>query len=685
MTLKARLLPFLAAAVLAAPVAWAGAPPRVMGLEDLQSLAAVGPPRLSPDGQWALYTVTQPDAEDDKPVSRLWMVSWDGRQSVQLTWGKTSASNPRWSPDGRWIAFVAEREEAGGAKGAQVWVLDRRGGEAHAITDVKQSLGAYAWSPDSRRLALELTDRDEPLTDKGAKPAPPKPVVIDRYHFKEDMEGYLTELRPHLYLYDLASRSLARLTAKPAAGAPDYAEENPAWSPDGARIAFVSNQATPDPDRVANHDIFVAPATPGGTPKRLTSFPGEDIGPLAWTTDGTRILFREGRATHYSIYDQPRLAMVAADGGDPAILAPGLDQWVGEPVVAPGGTAALTTVAEDRQEYVAEIPLAANGVARRLTTASGTAIGLDAAGGHVAVLWTSDAAPPEIFALEDGVLRKLTGHNDALLAAVTLAPTEDLAARSSDGAQVHALLTLPPGRVAGTRPPLLLRIHGGPTAQDAHGFSPDRQLFAAHGYAVLNVNYRGSTGRGHAWSEAINADWGDKEVKDLLAAVDAAIATGKVDPQRLGIGGWSYGGILTDYTIATTGRFKAATSGAGMGNLLGFYGIDEYIQQYEAELGPPWKNLAPYLKLSYPFLHADRITTPTLFMGGDKDFNVPLAGGEQMYQALKSIGTPAELIVYPGEFHGFKRPSFIKDRYQRWFAWYDRYVKGVAAAATPAP
>jgi dipeptidyl aminopeptidase/acylaminoacyl peptidase len=238
-------------------------------------------------------------------------------------------------------------------------------------------------------------------------------------------------------------------------------------------------------------------------------------------------------------------------------------------------------------------------------------------------------------------------------------------------------LTLPVGYKAGTKVPMILFIHGGPTGQDAHGFDVSRQMFAGHGYAVLQVNYRGSTGRGQAYSTAINADWGDKEVIDLMAMTDAAVATGKIDPDKMGVGGWSYGGILTDYTIASTTRFKAASSGAGMGNLLGFYGIDQYILQYQDELGPPWKNLDLYVKLSYPFLHADRIKTPTLFMGGDKDFNVPVEGGEQMYQALRAVGTPAELIVYPGQFHGFTRPSFIKQRYEAWFGWYDKWVLGI--------
>ena len=221
---------------------------------------------------------------------------------------------------------------------------------------------------------------------------------------------------------------------------------------------------------------------------------------------------------------------------------------------------------------------------------------------------------------------------------------------------------------------MLLRIHGGPSGQDGHTFTPERQLFAGKGYAVLNVNYRGSNGRDTAYQQAIFANWGQKEVVDLLACVDEAVKQGVADPDRLGIGGWSYGGILTDYTIATTTRFKAAISGAGMGNPFGFYGVDMYIFQCDNELGPPWKNPENYLKLGYPFLHADKIKTPTLFMGGDKDFNVPINGGEQMYQALRSLDVPTELVIYPGQFHGFTRPSFIRDRYERYFAWYDKYL-----------
>ena len=647
--------------------------------DDLVKMVRVGAPVVSPDGAWVAYTVSKVDAKEDKNGSQLWMVSWDGKSDVQLTFSKDGVGEPQWSPDGRWLAFTTGREAAGEkpAKGEQVWVLDRRGGEAQQLTNVKQELNGYKWSPDSKTLLLTLQERDEPLEDKG-KPEKPKPIVIDRYHYKEDRVGFLTEKEPHLYLFDIATKKLTKLTNGPVDGAGSYGEEDGVWSPDGTMVAFVSNQSKPDPDRVDNPDVYVVEAKAGATPRQLTTFAGTDSGPLAWTRDSKAVIYRQGTAPHYSIYDLKQMAVVPVAGGEPKMLAPKLDAWVGAPVLAAGGHAVLTEVPEDREEWVGEISLDGSGKVKRLTEGSGAAGGLNEAGGHVALLWSTDATPNEVYALDGGKLRKLTGHNDAWLAGINVAPTENIEAKTKDGNDAHGLLTMPVGYVAGTKVPMILFIHGGPTAQDQHEFDVERQMFAAHGYAVLHVNYRGSTGRGQAYSTAINADWGDKEVIDLLAVTDAAVATGKIDADKMGVGGWSYGGILTDYTIASTDRFKAASSGAGMGNLLGFYGIDQYILQYQDELGAPWKSLDLYVKLSYPFLHADRIKTPTLFMGGDKDFNVPVEGGEQMYQALRAVGTPAELIVYPGQFHGFTRPSFIKERYEAWFGWYDKYVRGIA-------
>jgi len=652
-----------------------------MVLDDLAKLVNVGGPQVSPDGKWVAYTTSQVDVGEDKNTSQLWMVSWDGTRDIQLTFGTDGVGAPKWSPDGRWLAFTSSRP--GKAKGSQVWLLDRQGGEANQLTDVKENLSEYQWSPDSKQLLLSLRAKEEPEPKEGAKPAPPKPIVLDRYHFKQDVQGYLTDKKEHLYLFDIATKKLTRLTNEDK-----YDERGGEWSPDGKWIAFISNQEAPDPDRANNSDVFVVEGKGGSAARKLTSFSGVDGGPLSWSPDSKLIAYRQGVSPRYSIYDMQRLAVVPADGGTPEVVAATAAMGTTGGVFTADSKSLLTTIGEDRVSYVAEVPLQGKGVTR-LTTESGTAGAMSVVAGHVAVVWTTDVTAPEIYALEGKTLRKLTTHNDPLMAQLNLMPAENLSAKASDGSEVHSLLTMPVGYTAGTKAPMLLWIHGGPTAQDEHRFAADRQLLAAHGFAVLQVNYRGSTGRGHDYSYAINADWGDKEVKDLMAAVDGAVATGKIDADRMGVGGWSYGGILTDYTIATTTRFKAASSGAGTGNLLGMYGVDQYILQYDNELQPPWKNVEPYLKLSYPFLHADKIKTPTMFMGGDKDFNVTLVGGEQMYQALKSVGTTAELVVYPGQFHGFTRPSFIRDRYQRWFDWYDKYlgmppaVKPAVAATTP--
>jgi dipeptidyl aminopeptidase/acylaminoacyl peptidase len=650
--------------------------PHAMTLDDIEHLLDVGSPQLSPDSKWIAYTVRRVDTKADKNITNLWMVSWDGTQDIQLTYEVDhSVSDPRWSPDGKYLSFLSDRTGAPDVKGNQVWVLDRRGGEARQLTGVKGKLSGYQWSPDAKKLLLVIAeDPEQEAKDKvknASEKEKPKPIVIDRYHFKQDIEGYLsTNTRPELiYLYDIATGKLDKLTSDTR-----FRERNAVWSPDGTQIAYISNHDA-EPDRTNNTDVFVVSAAPNSTARKLTSFPGPDGGEPAWSPDGKWIAYIQGSELKYAEYSQRLLAVVAAAGGEPRVLTAQFDRPVDSPVFSADGQSVGVLAADDRSRYPAAVSMR-DGSIRRLVNAAGVASAQDEKLDRLAITWTTDTVPAEIFAVEDGKVRKLTSHNDALVATLQLGETRDIAGHSPDGTEVHGLLTLPTGYVAGKRYPLLLLIHGGPDGQDAHAFVPQRQLFAGRGYVVLNVNYRGSHGRGKAYQQAIFADWGQKEVVDLLACVDETLKQGFADPDRLGIGGWSYGGILTDYTIATTTRFKAAISGAGNANPLGFYGVDQYVLQYENELGPPWKNPEVYLKLGYPLLHADRIKTPTLFMGGDQDFNVPVTGGQQMYQALRSLNVPTELIVYPGQFHGFTRPSFIRDRYQRNLDWYDKYLMG---------
>ena len=247
---------------------------------------------------------------------------------------------------------------------------------------------------------------------------------------------------------------------------------------------------------------------------------------------------------------------------------------------------------------------------------------------------------------------------------------------SKDGVRVGSMLLKPPGYREGTRYPTIAYVHGGPVGQDGYGFDYISQALAAQGYLVVNPNYRGSSGRGHAFSRAIYADWGNLEIQDIHAVMDKLVADGLADRERLGIGGWSYGGINTNFAIASDTRFAAAVSGASASNYITGYGTDQYIWQYENELGLPWKSPEAYFRMSYPFFHADRIETPTLFMCGELDFNVPLVNSEQMYQALRSLNVPTQLVIYPGQYHGLSKPSYIQDRLERMVAWYAKYLGG---------
>ena len=648
---------------------------RPLALDDLYNLKEVRDPQRSPDGRWVAYTVTRAIKDTDKNDTDVWMVSWDGREQVQLSSTVENETSPRWSPDNKFLSFVSSRD---GAKGGQLWLLNRAGGEAVKLTDVKGGVSDYAWSPDSRRLVLVVTDPD-PNEQDTAKPGAakiPKPIVIERYAFKRDGRGYLDTRRSHLYLFDLAAKKAEPLTSG------TFDETSPAWSPDGRRLAFIRRHGEGDADKTPNQDLFVVDARPGAEPRRVTTTSAHERGTPDWSPDGRTIAYLIGDEVKYSAYVQDRLAIVPADGGQPRILTDSLDRPARSPAWAADGRTILFGVVDDRSEHVARVPAAGGAIERLITgrrVIANFSTGPDSA---LAVLASTATDVPEIYALEGGALRRLSHHNEDWMQLVQLGATEEVTSRSPDGTVVNSLLVKPAGYQQGRRYPLLLRIHGGPNGQDSHSFNFEREIFAAHGYAVLAVNYRGSNGRGSAYQKAIYADWGNLEVMDLLGAVDEAVRAGIADPDRLGIGGWSYGGILTNYTIATDGRFKAATSGAGSSNQITMYGTDQYITQYEQEIGPPWKARDLWIKISYPFFNADRIRTPTLFMGGEKDFNVPISGSEQMYQALRSLGVDSQLVVYPNQNHSLTIPSYKRDRLERYLAWYGRYLRPAKASTS---
>ena len=648
---------------------------RPLQIDDLYNLKEVRDPQRSPDGTWVAYTVTRAIKATDKNDTDLWMASWDGRQNLQLTFSPESESSPRWSPDGKYLSFISSRQ---GAKGGQIWLLNRSGGEAVKLTDVKGGVSDYEWSPDSTRFVLVVNDPDpdEVEDKKDGEPKTRKPIVVDRYRFKQDVRGYLDARRTHLYLFDIAAKKVETLTTGL------FDETSPAWSPDGRHIAFIRRHGDGDIDKTANQDVFVIEARAGAEPRRLTRTPAGESGPIAWSPDGRTLAFLLGDEPKYSAYVQQKLAVMPSAGGELRTLTDALDRPVRSPRFSRDGGSIVFGVVDDRSEHVARVPVGGGRVERLITGQRVVSAFSDGPDGGLAVLASTATDVPEVYALESSKLRRLSRQNDGWIDDRLLGTTEEFTSISKDGTEVHGLVVKPPTYTSGRRYPTLLRIHGGPNGQDAHAFNFEREIFAAQGYVVVAANYRGSNGRGSAYQKAIFADWGNKEVVDLLGAIDHVVKIGLADPDRLGIGGWSYGGILTNYTIATDGRFKAATSGAGSSNQITMYGTDQYISQYELEIGPPWRAQDLWVKISYPFFHADRITTPTLFMGGENDFNVPITGSEQMYQALRSLGVDTQLVIYPSQFHGITIPSYKKDRLERYLAWYAKYLMKPASRTT---
>jgi dipeptidyl aminopeptidase/acylaminoacyl peptidase len=649
---------------------------RPIAVDDLFNIRDVRDPQRSPDGKWVAYTVTTAVKDTDKNNTDVWMVSWDGTQQVQLTSTPEGESSPRWSPDNKYLSFVSSRQ---GAKGGQLWLLNRAGGEAIKISDIKGGVSDHAWSPDSKRLVLVVQDPDPSDKDVDEKPdekKTPKPIVIDRYHFKSDGDGFLRGERSHLYLFDVESKKAEILTPG------KFEEESPAWSPNGQQIAFIRTHGEADWEKMPNRDLFVVDAKAGAQPRRLTTTTAEESGRPAWSPDGRQIAYLLGDEVRNSAYDQAQLMVIPASGGQPRSLTQTLDRPVSSGVWSSDGSTLFFTIVDDRAVHLGKVAAGGGPVQRVLEgrrVVSNLSPGSD---GTFALLASTATQLPEVHAFEGGNLRQLSHQNDEWIKGVALATTEDFTSTSKDGTVVNSVVVKPAGFDASKKYPVLLRIHGGPNGQDQHSFSYEREVFAANGYVVISVNYRGSNGRGNAYQKAIFADWGNKEVIDLLGAMDALQKQPWVDSSRLGIGGWSYGGILTDYTIAQDTRFKAAISGAGSANQLSMYGSDMYITQYEQEIGPPWKSPDLWIKISYPFFKADRIKTPTLFMVGEKDFNVPLAGSEQMYQALRSLGVDTQLVIYPTQFHGISIPSYRIDRMQRYLDWYAKYLKPVSTTPT---
>jgi len=651
---------------------------RLMVIDDYIQIRSVRDPQLSPKGDLIAYTVTVPYLKKEKKETRIWVAPFDGKsKTIPYTSKGHSSSQPRWDPTGRYLAFMSAR----GDGETQVYTLFRKGGEAMQLTDVRQGVENFVWSPDGSKMALVIKDpspediaaeKAEKEGKKYVKPKVPEPHVIDRLQFKLDYEGYLDRRRTHIYVLDIKSRKLLQVTSG------DYDDFQPTWSPDGRFIAFVSNR-TDAPDTNYNQDIWVVASDSPDKGKNLiqvTTNPGEDGSP-AWSPDGKWI-------THYSktdvdaiVFATEHLAVSSSTGEQTKILTEKLGRRISEPCFSNDGQSIYFIVEDEGKRHLARIPASGGNIERVID--GKVSVGSFTLGSkkRIGALVSKPNLPGEIFVQEKtSELRKLTTLNDELISELKLATVEKACFKSSDGTEIESFFYKPPSFNPEMKYPTILWIHGGPDAQYEFNFDFLAQLFCANGYFVVMPNPRGSSGYGQDFTLEIFADWGNKDYQDVMAAVDYAIEQKWADPDRLGVGGWSYGGILTNYVITKTDRFEGAVSGASLALFACNYGHDQYQRWYEKEFGLPWENRELWERLS-PYNKVEKIVTPTLIMGGAVDWNVPIINSEQLYMALKRLGRTTKLVVYPDEHHGLEKLANQKDRYERYLAWYDKYVKGI--------
>jgi dipeptidyl aminopeptidase/acylaminoacyl peptidase len=629
-------------------------------LDDYYLLDTVSEPAFSPAGDRIAYVVSHNDKKRDEATSDLWSVPWSGGAPRQLT--RTPGASewqPRFARDGKSLFCLCDTVKN---ETTQLCRVSAKGGRPRRVTDIPGGISDFDLAPDGRRAVVVA---EVGLTVGNQKKTPP-PIETERFLFKWDGKGYLDDRTQQLFIVDLATGKARQLTR----GQRDH--WSPAWSPDGFSLAYTAKERG-ETDRDLNYDIFVQ-GVDSGDAKRISTSSGPDNDPdlaarPSWSPDSGRVLWLEGGESKWFYYASQQLAVADLSAG--TVTRPGnIDRWFYYPKFAPDGSI-VSLIEQDRDTWLARID-PASGRIDYLT--SGRRFGSDfdvARDGRLVLLDSDVATPAELFAVDER--RQLTRHN-AWVAGRALGEVRDVSFASGD-AEIHGYITLPAGFDPGKRYPLLAYLHGGPVYQHSHEFDITPRLYAAAGYAVLSINPRGSSGRGFDFSRAIYADWGNLDVQDISAGITHAIDGGIADPGRIGVFGWSYGGILADYMIASDRRIRAAVSGAGVANVLATFGVDMYAREYLYELGTPWENFDTWRKVAYPFLHPERITAPTLFECAGEDDNVPCAGAQQMYLALKIRGVPTRLVVYPGQNHGLEVPSYLAHRMRSHIEWFDRWLK----------
>ena len=625
-------------------------------------LKAVGSPRVSPDGKRVVYTVNEAVMTADKSefVTQIWMANIATKQNTQLTYGEKSSTNPKWSPDGNWLAFTSNRKD----NRNQLYLLSMNGGEAEPLTDGKSPVANFEWAPDGRSIAFTMTDpksEEEEKNDKG----------------KNDFR-WVDENFKMARLYVLSIQKDANGKREPRKlTTGNYHVENFDWSRDGSRIAF-SHVKSPVVNDWPTSDVSIIEVA-GGKVTPLANTPAAENSPL-YSPDGNSIAVIAS--------DNPpswpgsgTIQVFSANGGQPKNLVGSFDA---QPTIAgwsKDGKRIYFSEGKGTGTHVYALDVTANRISEVTTTAAAiAAINLNSSGTTFGFVRQTPDTPADVFIASTADFKPVqitTVNADFKMPPV--GRTEVISWKSKDGKQIEGLLTYPVGYQAGQRVPLILNIHGGPAGVFQQTFLGGRgayplATFASRGYAILRPNPRGSSGYGAEFRRANVRDWGFGDYQDLMTGVDRVIEMGVADPARLGVMGWSYGGFMTSWIVTQTSRFKAASAGAPVTNLMSFNGtadIPAFVPDYFG--GQFWEVMDLYQKHS-PMFNVKNVTTPTMIQHGEADVRVPISQGYEFYNALKVKGVPTRMIVLPRQPHGPNEPKMQLAAMKANLEWFEKYI-----------
>jgi len=640
---------------------------------DLSRFRFVGDAVLSPDSHRIAYTVILYD-RPGRPSPQLWIMDLATQKPIRIGGEKDVAGNSRWSPDGKWLAFQGRVGDKHGLllarpDGSEVTTLvEKMNGTNSPLPGGGQDI---TWSPDGKQIAFISSTPDERAPEANGDP-----MVISRYLYKPDAGEGMTRFndnqRLHIFAVDVAGKQVHQLTQG------IYDEHSIDWSPDGKEILFASNRE-PNQDEFFNYDIF-ALGVADGSIRRLTATEYNEYEPL-WSPDGKRIVYRgtkRGLTDRETTMEDTHVWMMNADGSDRREIGAVIDNRQGAPKWAPDGSAVYFTLQERGSNHLVRLPVGGGApkyVVKDAGGVGGFSVGKD---GTLAYSFSSPRDMSQLYVKTGSTsARKLTDLNADALAGKQISEVESFTFVSNDNKfEVEAFLTKPVGMTAASKHPLIVNIHGGPHGQNGPGFNFKNQVYAAHGWAILNVNFRGSTGYGQKFADAVFGDQNGNEGQDVLYGVSAAARRYLwIDRERMGIEGVSYGGQLTDWLITQTNEFKAVIPIAGIANLVSYNYMTYYNQYEEMEFGQflHQGNLMDVAWERSALKHVAAAHTPTMLMHGENDNDVPIAEAEQFFVALKDVGTEAVFVRYPREGHGIRETKHVIDSTDRCIAWYEKH------------